>query len=166
MNSLPSPHRFIHSFTLAALPHGLGDLTGNRKAFLFLRRSWLDGRRWQTESFQELAEWGGRRAENTIWEGSKHFPEKVKSQMRSDGVIEMRWVKAAPTWGVVLQWLWVIPGRGNTNAKVWRLSEENVHFTCRERQRESPCKSDSERTRSGNVCEEPGGCLQRKRGPE
>lgn len=42
---------------------------------------------------------GSRRAENTIWEGSKHFPEKVKSQMRSDGVIEIRWVRQHPPGG-------------------------------------------------------------------
>lgn len=125
MNSLPS-RGFIHASILSTRHHGPGALTGNRSVFLLSRGAWLDGRRWQRESHQELAQsWAGV-AENTIWEHSKHLPEKVKPRMSSDRSKESRWVKEAPRGGWSSVGMWAIPGRGNSSAEIWRLSGENA----------------------------------------
>lgn len=71
-----------------------------------------------------------------MWEERKHFPEKAKLKIKTDGLIQISLVTEANLWG----WHWgeegVTPGRENSNAKSGGSVERTV-CVVRERERRS-----------------------------
>lgn len=95
MNSLPSPHGLMHAFILATLHHGRHNRKqGRLLAFKEILVRWE--KMAEREKHARLAQSGhgeGRSAKDTIWEDSGHFPGKGKPKIRSDRLIDSRWIK-------------------------------------------------------------------------